>query len=169
MLTFKWKRLTATITVLICSAITLVAQPPFHARERISEFKKIKLLEILNLDEQTSEKFLAKYNSAEKIISEKLEKIQDAMLDLEYALRKKSGKEEIAKNSQRLMDAQRDLLNTMLEQQKEIKGILNEEQFAKYLLFENRFRSELQRLLIERAKGEKGKKKFKPKGHFNNE
>ncbi len=164
MLTFNWKSITATTAVLICSAVMLIAQPPFHARERISEFKKIKLLEILDLDEQTSEKFLAKYNSAEKIISEKLEKVQDAMLDLEYALRKKSGKEEIAKNSQKVMDAQRDLLNTMVEQQKEIKGILNEEQFAKYLLFENRFKSELQRLLIERAKGEKGKKKFRPKG-----
>lgn len=164
MLTFNWKYLFATIIVLMYSATILIAQPPFHARERISEFKKIKLLEILDLDEQTSEKFLAKYNSAEKIIAEKLEKVQDAMLDLEYALRKKSGKEEIAKNSQKVMDAQHDLLNTMFEQQKDIKRILNEEQFAKYLLFENRFRNELQRLLIERAKGEKGKKKLKPKG-----
>lgn len=164
MLTFNWKSLSATLVALICSATISIAQPPFHARERISEFKKIKLLEILNLDEQTSEKFLAKYNFAEKIITEKLEKLQDAMLDLEYALRKKSGKEEITKNTQKVMDAQHDLLNTMFEQQKQIKTVLNEEQFAKYLLFENKFRGELQRLLIERAKGEKGKKKFKPKG-----
>lgn len=164
MLTFNWKCLFATFVALISSAAILIAQPPFHARERISEFKKIKLLEILDLDEQASEKFLAKYNSAEKIITEKLEKVQDAMLDLEYALRKKSGKEEITKNTQKVMDAQRDLLNTMFEQQKEIRTVLNEEQFAKYLLFENKFRGELQRLLIERAKGEKGKKKFKPKG-----
>ncbi len=163
MLIFKLKYSFGVVLMLICPIAVAIAQPPFHAKERISEFKKIKLLEILDLDEQASDKFLAKYNTAEKIIGEKLEKIQDAMFDLEYALRKKASKEEISKNTQKVMDAQRDLTNTMFEQQKEIRSVLNEEQFAKYLLFENRFRGELQRLLIERAKGGKGKKKFKPR------
>ncbi|MGQ9820039.1 MAG: hypothetical protein ACUVQ1_09000, partial [Candidatus Kapaibacteriales bacterium] len=144
--------------LLLSFASTLLfAQPAFRAKERITEFKKMKLLEILDLDEQTSNKFLSKYNSAEKLIGEKREKLQDAILDLEYLLRKKAKKEDIQKQSQIVMDAQSDLMNTMFEQQKEFKSVLNDEQFAKYLIFENRFREEIQKFLIKRAKGEEEK------------
>lgn len=139
-------------------------QPAFRAKERIAEFKKMKLLEILDLDEQTSNKFLSKYNQAEKVIGEKHEKLQEAILDLEYLLRKKAKKEDIQKQSQVVTDLQRDLMNTMFEQQKEIKTVLSEEQFAKYLIFENRFREEIQKFLIKRAKGKfgapEGKRRF---------
>lgn len=129
------------------------AQPAFRAKERLAEFKKMKLLEILDLDEKTSQQFLSKYTAAEKAIEDKHSKLEDAMLDLEYLLRKKASKDEISKQSQKVMDAQRDLLNTMFEQQKEIKSVLNDEQFAKYLIFENRFRERLQKAIIEKAKG----------------
>lgn len=136
------------------ASMIALAQPAFRAKERITEFKKLKLLEVLDLDEQTSNKFLSKYNSTEKLIGEKREKLHDAILDLEYLLRKKAKNEDIQKQSQIVMDEQRNLMNTMFEQQKELKSVLNEEQFAKYLIFENRFRGEIQKFLIKRAKGE---------------
>lgn len=150
-----------SLLVLLCVALfgfsSLKSQPAFRAQERLGEFKKMRLLEILDLDENTSSKFLAKYNAAEKAIQEKHKEVQDALLDLEYLLRKKASKDEISKQSQKLMDAQKALANTMFEQQKEIKSVLNEEQFARYLIFEHRFRERLQKAIIERAKG-KGNK-----------
>lgn len=134
-------------------SIIVLAQPAFRAKERITEFKKMKLLDLLDFDEQTSNKFLSKYSSAEKLIGEKRDKLQEAILDLEYLIRKKAKKEDIQKQSQIVMDAQRDLVNTMFEQQMEIKSILSDEQFAKYLIFENRFRKEIQKFLFRRAKG----------------
>ncbi len=148
------------ILVVVFSISNLYSQPAFRARERLGEFKKLKLLEILDLDEATSTKFLAKYNAAEKIIQEKHQILQDAILDLEYLIRKKASKDEIAKQTQKVMDAQKDFSNTMFEQQKEIRSVLSEEQFAQYLIFENRFRERLQQAIIERAKG----KGFKQKG-----
>lgn len=142
------------IVLFALASIIALAQPAFRAKERITKFKKMRLLEVLDLDEQTSNKFLSKYNSAEKLIGEKRDKLQDAILDLEYLLHKKAKKEDIQKQSQIVMDAQRDLMNTMFEQQKEIKSVLSDEQFAKYLIFENRFREEIQKFLIRRAKGE---------------
>lgn len=134
-------------------ASTAFAQPAFRAKERIAEFLKMKLLEFLDLDEETSNKFLPKYSQSEKIIGEKHQKLQDAVLDLEYLLRKKAKKEDIQKQTQAVMEAQQDLTNAMFEQQKEIKSVLNDEQFAKFLVFINRFREEIQKFLIKRAKG----------------
>ncbi len=142
--------------------IFIVAQPPERDRmgepmspQKLAEFKKLKLLEVLDLDEKTSEKFLAKYNATEKVIQEQHKNVEDAILDLEYMIRKKVGKDELAKQSQKVMDAQKNLVNALMEQQKEIKTVLNEEQFAKFLVFENRFRKELQRFIIDRAKGKR--------------
>ncbi|MGC8748924.1 MAG: Spy/CpxP family protein refolding chaperone [Candidatus Kapaibacteriota bacterium] len=153
MFRFNFKQ-AAIFTIAIVFAFTSAySQPAFRAKERIAEFKKMKLLEVLELDEKTSEKFLAKYNAAEKAIREKQDKLDEAILDLEYLIRKKASKEELAKQSQKVMDLQRDFANTMFEQQKEIKSVLTDEQFAKYLIFENRFRERLQQAIIQRAKG----------------
>lgn len=153
MLKFSFKQAVILAIILIAVQSNIFAQPAFRAKERIAEFKKMKLLEVLDLDEKSSEKFLAKYNSAEKAIREKQEKLDEAILDLEYLIRKKANKEDLTKQSQKVMDLQRDLMNTMFEQQKEIKSVLTEEQFARYLVFENRFREQLQKAIIERAKG----------------
>ncbi|MCX7908682.1 MAG: hypothetical protein N2560_04105 [Ignavibacteria bacterium] len=164
MFKFNFKSAVVVLFAIVCVASNVFSQPAFRAKERIAEFKKMKLLEVLDLDEKTAEKFLIKYTSIEKIVREKQEKLEEAILDLEYLLRKKASKDEISKQSQKVMDLQRDFLNTLLEQQKEIKSILSEEQFAKYLVFENRFRERLQQAIIERAKG-KGwnEKNGKPK------
>ncbi|MFN3780944.1 MAG: hypothetical protein ACK4SO_02070 [Candidatus Kapaibacteriota bacterium] len=150
---FNYAHLLLKVFTLFIIANALYSQPAFRAKERIAEFKKMKLLEILDLDEKTSEKFLAKYNSAEKTIREKQEKLDEAILDLEYLIRKNSTKEEISKQTQKVLDLQKELANTMFEQQKEIRSVLNEEQFARYVIFENRFRERLQKAIIERAKG----------------
>lgn len=153
MLNSKFNRLIGILISLFLFVGNLNSQPAFRAKERIAEFKKMKLLEVLELDEKTSEKFLAKYTSNEKILREKQEKLDEAILDLEYLIRKKASKDEISKQTQKVQDLQRDLLNTMLEQQKDLKSILTEEQFARYIVFETRFRERLQQAIIERAKG----------------
>jgi len=157
MLKFNLKFFLVVLLFVLIGLPKLESQPAFRAKERLKEFKKMRLLEILDLDENTSTKFIAKYNTAEKAIQEKHKEVEDALLDLEYLVRKKAGKDEIAKQSQKLMDAQKALVNTMFEQQKEIKSVLSEEQFAKYLIFENRFRERLQQAIIERAKGRDNK------------
>ncbi len=153
MLNFNFARLFLKVFALFIVASVVYSQPAFRAKERIAEFKKIKLLEVLDLDEKTSEKFLAKYNSAEKAIRDKQDKLDEAILDLEYLVRKNSSKDEISKQTQKVLELQKELANTMFEQQKELKSVLNEEQFARYVIFENRFRERLQKAIIDRAKG----------------
>lgn len=153
MLDFNFNRLIVKVFALFIVANVLYSQPAFRAKERIADFKKMKLLKILDLDEKTSEKFLVKYNSAEQAIREKQDKLDEAILSLENLIRRKSTKSEISQQTQKVLDLQKELVDTMFEQQKELKSLLSEEQFARYVIFENRFRERLHKAIVNRAKG----------------
>ena len=64
-------------TILVCLAIAFLSAMSFSLgfigqrwRERVLEFKKVRLLEILKLDEQASVKFLNKYTQFSKDVDE---------------------------------------------------------------------------------------------------
>ena len=79
------------------------SQPNPKAIEQLKQFKKIKLLEILDLDEATAEKFLVKYNANEKKVEEKKKLLDDAVQDLENSLKNVASKDEISKKTERVL------------------------------------------------------------------
>ena len=142
--------ITIALTVLYSIAF---AQPPNpRAKERVMQLKKIKLLEILDLDEKTSEKFLAKYTSWEKKIIEKRDHIDLAMEDLEKSIRRDAPKEELIAKSAKAMAEQKEMESILFQAQNDMKSMLNETQFAKLIVFEHRFRGELQKVIMERMR-----------------
>jgi hypothetical protein len=122
------------------------------SKEKISMIKKMKMLEVLDLDEKTSDKFLAKYSVWEDKIQEKMETIGLAADELENSIRANHSKDEITKRTAKLQQEQRDFSNLLFQAQEDIKTILNEVQFAKYVLFEHKFKSELQKMIMKRMK-----------------
>jgi len=140
--------------VLISFSSQANAQPAHKAKERIEQLKKMKLLDILNLDEAASEKFLASYSQYEKKIEGKKSELDDVSKELRHAVRDKSSKDEIKKLSSKYIDLQTqffDLLKTRLQA---MSSLLSDTDYAKYLVFENEFPKELQKILFEhRMKG----------------
>lgn len=140
--------------ILMCSAIilflstTLLAQPK-HAKERISMLKKVKLLEVLKLDESTSDKVLSKYSSWENKIEEQMSAFDKAEDQLASAV--KSGKKDEIKSLTANFIKERDNIMSMAtNRDNDMKTLLNDEQFAKYLIFEKRFRQELGKQIMKR-------------------
>lgn len=134
--------------LILTLAMNLVAQPK-RAKERISTLKKVKLLEVLDLDESTSEKVLLKYNAWENKIEDQMEKIDEVEEELVKAI-KKGNKEDI-KNISSKFEKERDkIVQIAMERDKDMKSILTDEQYAKYLIFEKRFRRELGEQLMKR-------------------
>ena len=134
--------------LILTLAMNLVAQPK-RAKERISTLKKVKLLEVLDLDESTSEKVLLKYNAWENKIEDQMKKIDEVEEDLVKAI-KKGNKEDI-KNILSKFEKERDkIVQIAMERDKDMKSILTDEQYAKYLIFEKRFRRELGEQLMKR-------------------
>lgn len=127
---------------------SLYAQPR-KAKERISMLKKVKLLEVLELDESTSEKVLIKYNAWENKIEEQMERFDEVEEELAKAI-KKGNKEEIKSISNKFIKERDKIIEIAMERDKDMRTLLNDEQFAKYLIFEKRFRKELGEQLMKR-------------------
>lgn len=139
----------------------LIAQPFENERplEKFRTLKKVKLLEELNLNESESEKFLIKYNSAENLIIEKQENYKKALDDLEIAMKNKKSEKEILELTNKVVDVHNELLKARAKKFEDIKKVINNEQFAKFLVFEKNFMEQIRDLMKEGPKFRKFKEK----------
>ena len=141
----------------------VIAQSDNKAIERIESLKKIKLLEVLKLDEATADKFLIKYTTYENTIKEKKENLDNTADDLKNSLKSHESNDEIIKKSDKMIQLQEELQKIHLEKLKAMKSLLNEKQYAKYLVFENNFNRELRQNIFKVLK-QRGK--FQEHGKF---
>ena len=154
---FNYIILIASMFLLMLS-INLFSQPAMKARERVDQIKKVKLLDLLNLDETQSANFLNKFNQYEKKISEKRNEMDELSRDMRKNLKKKASKEELNNMSIKLVQMQVNFFELIKEKIMGMKSLLNDEQYAKYLIFENEFPKELQKAMIKKFKNKEGKR-----------
>ncbi len=148
--------LIAIVTIFFAlGSVTTFAQRGIKAKERIDQVKKVKLLEILELDEKLADKFLAKYSAWENKIKDKRESNELLTEELEIAV-KKGDKSEIAKLSTKYMDSMNEFHKMMIDRNNDIKTILDEIQFAKYLIFEENFFKDIQKTMFKMMKPRDG-------------
>lgn len=145
------------LSLFVFTSTVIYSQPPHRkAMERISTFKKIKLLEILDLKEEQSNKFLIAYSKYEKKERELQEEARETTEDLEKAIRKEN-EADVKKYLKELVDKKKELLDNMLERHEEFKKMLTEIQFAKYVVFNEKFKHELGRRLLKKGRGKMGR------------
>ena len=140
----------AVIVLIIGVSGGTMAQPPKKALERIELMKKMKLLEILNLDEATAEKFLIKFNVYENKLKDKKEELDRFVDELRDNIKDKESNETLAKKTEKAIQLQEELQHLFLEKLKYLKPLLNDEQYAKYIVFESKFQEELRRIIMEK-------------------
>jgi hypothetical protein len=149
------KKITITLITFIVGSLFVVKAQPDEMRpnpktmEKISMMKKMKLLEVLDLKEDETDKFITKYNAMEKSVQEKHQQLEKVMRNIG-----KSIKDDDFKNIDKLTD---DYLKKKKEMDEAIdneiiavKQLLPKEKFAKYLLFERRFQEELRKAVMKR-------------------
>ncbi|MDR0927109.1 MAG: hypothetical protein LBO69_05020 [Ignavibacteria bacterium] len=132
---------------------------PQKTKERMDMVKKMKLLEILDLDSSKSEKFLQKYCVFEKKIEENRKqqrKVAELLDDQLRKMNKGDDGKKFAPVNDSLLALQEEFNKLICEKQKTLKPILSDVEFAKYLNFENNFFKEFFGSYMD------GKKKHKP-------
>ena len=113
--------------------------------------KKIKLIEILDLDEKESDKLIVKYSAWEDKIEEQMKNFDDAEDKLRKAI--KSDKvDDIKKQSDNFIKARTNIIKIADERDNDMKSLLTEVQFAKYLIFEKKFRKELGEQIMKKRR-----------------
>ncbi len=118
-----------------------------RALERVEQFKKIRLMEVLNLDEQTSIKFFTRYNKYQELLRD-LRKQQGQVLAQVQALRKsKAADSEYDKLVDQLLKLESQINEAKSKYVDEMKQVLTSKQLVEYLVFEARFQQNLRDLV----------------------
>jgi hypothetical protein len=148
------KKLILLLIVITTISVTLTAQRKHdmkhQMRDKIEQLEKIKLIETLEMDEETTLKFFSRRSEFErkmdkihKAINEKLDKMEqivnsDNVQDEEL----KASIEELNLIHQKLDRIKADFINSL-------DDILSYEQIAKMILFERKFKEELRRAIFK--------------------
>lgn len=130
----------------------LSAQPGPQSIKRIQQVKKMKLLDELNLDEKTADRFLIKYSAWEDKVNEKKEAIDIARKELDLAVQKKEDKSALTQKSNKFLEAMAEMGKTLQDKNIDMRNVLTEEQYAKFLIFEDRFMHDLQKTMFRMMK-----------------
>ncbi len=132
-----------------------IHERPFGpAPERIEKYKKLRLIEELNLSDETAIRFSKLYNAHLDSLREIRRKMDEYQNDLGIYLEKGKyyqdrGNEynKYLKDFRKILkdyeDCQKKFWETNKNYTEKLKQLLNEEQLAKYYLFEKKFNKEL--------------------------
>ncbi len=148
------KKLILLLIIIVSVSVTLNAQRKQDRKhqvpDKIEQLEKIKLIETLEMDEETTLRFFSRRSEFEremdkihKAIDEKLDKMEkmvnsDNVQDEEL----KAAIEELNLMHQKLDKNKADFINSLTD-------ILSYKQIAKMVLFERKFREELRRALFK--------------------
>ncbi|NOX65243.1 MAG: hypothetical protein GXO85_05445 [Chlorobi bacterium] len=119
---------------------------------RISELEKIKLIEVLQMDEETTLKFFSRRNM-HQLNQKKIMGKRDSLLkQLDKRIIDGDKKIDYKKEIYKILDIEKELSNEREKFFKSLDDILSYEQMAKLLVFEKKFRSEIRKQLIKHGK-----------------
>lgn len=139
------------LIVIISFSTSLYSQAPRKIMERIQTIKKVKLLEELDLEENKADKLLLKYNSFEDKFTEKIQEFDEIEKQLEEAI-SDNNQTEIKELTAKFLKIKDDLMSISSQKDSAIQEILNDKEFAKYIIFEKRFKKELSGEILRRGR-----------------
>lgn len=125
-------------------------EPPFRrgaALERVEQFKKIRMMEVLKLDEQTSIRFFARYNKHQETLRELRVKQAGVLGQLQDLRRSNAGDKEYDKVIRELRALEDEMNDAKGKYLDELSEVLTKQQLAEYIVFEWRFQQNLRELL----------------------
>lgn len=146
MISFNAQRLRIVITaLLVLTTLTAgteiaLSQDAVRVKERVRQFKKFKLIETLDMDEETAEKFFVRYNSTQKNIDKAREDLNETIKDLRRAALRESPDlskiNALSDEALRKYDAIQVAIKAMFAS---VREVLDPVRFAKFVIFEARF------------------------------
>lgn len=133
---------------------------PSRALERVEQFKKIRMMEVLAMDEQTSIKFFSRYSKYQRSLQDLRRKQVQALGRVQGLRKTKAADPEYAKIIQELQSLEGEGRDAKLKYLEELHEILSNKQIAEYLVFEMRFQQNLRDLIRDAQKSRTDPLKF---------
>lgn len=138
----------AVVAMAVLAASSLGAQPEPpgpgpRPTERIEQWRKIRLIEMLDLKEEQSVRFIARMNDYEKRRQEMMKEKGEVLDRLERMVRVGAPEDQFRQAFASVDSVNARLANSQREYFRGLKDVLTVDQQAKLLLFERRFDMEL--------------------------
>ena len=153
------KHFSATVFVVffsiaVSSNLAAQDQPPMRGpgAERIEQFKKVRLLEVMNLDEETSIRFFTRYNKHIETMRA-LQRDHNARIDDLQKLSTSNAKNvEIEQLIKDIGMSEEKIAETRSKFLEELKDVISIKQVAQYVVFERNFNKNLREIMRDIAK-----------------
>jgi hypothetical protein len=107
--------------------------------EQLEKYRKMRLIEFLNLNEEESVRFFAKHKIHDDKIRESMERRDQTIDDLAELVQKKVAVPEIGKTTEKVRAIDREIFDERQRFQEEVKQLVTPIQFAKFIMFERDF------------------------------
>lgn len=122
-------------------------------RERMEQLEQIKLLEVLDLDEETSVRFITRRNEFKELHHKTMDERQSLISEMEQALKKGKTEEEFDYKVAmgKLEKMERKFVQQRTDFIKSLNDLLTTEQIAKLIVFESKFMEEVRDALMRRG------------------
>ena len=147
----KYYKLIGLLSLFMFFSITsLHGQNPEKMRERLKTYKKIMLMEKLNLNEEQSIKFFYRYAEHEGFILKAKVELDEAIDMLDQGV--ESGKGDNEKAIQLVFEKDIALKKVIIERIKSMKSVLSEKQFGKYVVIEYKLLDDIKKAMKKRRK-----------------
>jgi len=137
----------------LLSSIGLYAQEPMpmnpQAAERVEQFKKIRLMEVLKMEEEASLRFFSRYNKHEEEMRQ-FEMKRNRLIDQLQMMRERDPQEaELQKLTKEVRATGDEAYRTREKYLDDVSRMLTPVQFADYLIFERAFLRNLRDMMRE--------------------
>lgn len=141
--------------MLFVFVLSLYGQDKKESRpfEKIEQLEKAKLIEVLDLDEETAVKFFARRNEHHKVQRDLMRNRQNLLEDLEKNIKDKVAKDPYYTDQvNKIFEIEKQMSVEKQSFIRSLNDILNSEQIAKFTVFEFKFRREIAQSLMGRKR-----------------
>ena len=121
--------------------------------ERLEKYKKMRMIEVLNLNEDEAARFTAKYSTHESTVRDLMKQRMDIIDRLEGTIQKTDSDKNFDKLFSELEENDQKMFNERKRFQDDLKNMLTTEQMARYFVFDRNFNRELREAMEEMRGG----------------
>ena len=132
-----------------------------HFSKRFAELEKIKLIEILDLDEETTLKFFARRKQTKNNMEELMKEGEEIYKRMEEVVANKVNEKDYDSLIKDAMMIEKEKMNEKSKFIYSLNDILSKEQVVKLVLFERNFKKDVRDLLIDRGRKKYTKERLK--------
>ena len=144
-------KLYTVFIVLFLIPVALLSQPPLNSKKRMQTLKKMKMLEVIDLEEDQTNKFLIKYDHYEDLIREQRRNLNNIRRELQRSLNDNNDSK-INEQTKKYLEAKSKMHKILEEKMEGMSKVLDDKNYAKFILFEDKFHQRLQKEIMKRAR-----------------